>query len=122
EGVYSADGDYSKVGRIVEVAKRYGAKVLVDEAHSMLLVGPHGRGVCADQGVLEAVDLLVMTFSKGFGGVGGALFARNKITQYINWYAKCRMFSCALDPAVTGGIIKSLELARGEDGNQRRER
>ncbi len=122
EGVYSADGDYSKVGRIVEVAKRYGAKILVDEAHSMLLVGPHGRGVCAEQGVLEEIDLLVMTFSKAFGGVGGALFAPRKTTQYINWYAKCRMFSCALDPAVTGGILKSLELASGADGDERRQR
>jgi 7-keto-8-aminopelargonate synthetase-like enzyme len=122
EGVYSADGDYSEAARIVEIAKRYRAKVLVDEAHSMLLVGPHGRGVCADQGVLEEVDLLVMTFSKGFGGVGGALFAPRKTAQYINWYAKSRMFSCALDPAVTGGIIKSLELASGTNGDERRAR
>jgi 7-keto-8-aminopelargonate synthetase-like enzyme len=122
EGVYSADGDYSKVGRIVEVAKRYDAKVLVDEAHSMLLTGPHGRGLCANQGVLQDVDLLVMTFSKAFGGVGGALFAPRKTAQYVNWYAKCRMFSCALDPAVTGGIIKSLELASGSDGDERRRR
>lgn len=122
EGVYSADGDYSKTGRIVEVTKRYGAKVLVDEAHSMLLVGPHGRGVCAEAGVLQDVDLLALTFSKAFGGVGGALFAPRKTTQYINWYAKCRMFSCALDPAVTGGIIKALELAGGSDGDERRMR
>ena len=122
EGVYSADGDYSKTGRIVETAKRCGAKVLVDEAHSMLLVGPHGRGVCAEAGVLEEVDLLVLTFSKAFGGVGGALYAPRKTAQYINWYAKCRMFSCALDPAVTGGITKALELASGSDGDERRER
>lgn len=122
EGVYSADGDYSKTGRIVEVAKRYGAKVLVDEAHSMLLIGPHGRGLCAEAGVLEDVDLLVLTFSKAFGGVGGALFAPRKTAQYINWYARCRMFSCALDPAVTGGIMKALELASGSDGDERRRR
>ena len=122
EGVYSADGDYSKTGQIVETAKRHGAKVLVDEAHSMLLIGPHGRGVCAEAGVLEEVDLLVMTFSKAFGGVGGALFAPRKTAQYINWYAKSRMFSCALDPAVTGGIIKALELASGSDGDERRRR
>lgn len=122
EGVYSADGDYGKVGQIVQAAKKYDAKVLVDEAHSMLLAGPNGRGVCEAQGVLEAVDFIVITFSKSFGGVGGALVAKREITQYVNWYAKCRMFSCAIAPAVTGGVTKALELASGNDGDERRRR
>jgi glycine C-acetyltransferase len=122
EGIYSADGDAGCLSRIVEVAKRYRARVLVDEAHSMLLTGPNGRGMCEAQGVLDAVDLLVITFSKAFCGVGGALLARREITQYVNWFAKCRVFSCALDPAVTGGINKVLELAAGPDGAARRER
>ena len=122
EGVYSADGDYGKLQPIVKIAKKYGAFTLVDEAHSLLLSGENGRGVCEEQGVLEDVDMIVITFSKAFGGVGGALFARKEITQYVNWYAKCRMFSCALDPGVTGGMIKVLELASSEEGNIRRKR
>ncbi|MEM9163310.1 MAG: aminotransferase class I/II-fold pyridoxal phosphate-dependent enzyme [Cyanobacteria bacterium P01_F01_bin.4] len=122
EGVYSADGDYGEVGKIVQVAKKYGAKVLADEAHSMLLAGPNGRGVCEAQGVLAAVDFIVITFSKSFGGVGGALVAKKEIAQYVNWYARCRMFSCALAPAVTGGVTKALELASGDDGDKRRKR
>ncbi|MEZ4433246.1 MAG: aminotransferase class I/II-fold pyridoxal phosphate-dependent enzyme [bacterium] len=122
EGVYSADGDYGRVAETVAIARRHGARVLVDEAHSMLLDGPGGRGVSAAQGVLADVDLLVLTFSKAFAGVGGALVARRPIVRYVNWYARCRMFSCAMDPAVTGGILQALRLARSPDGDARRAR
>lgn len=120
EGVYSADGDHGRLHEIVQVAKRYEAAVLVDEAHSVLIAGEHGRGVCEEAGVLQDVDLYVMTFSKAFGGVGGALLAREDIVRYVNWYARCRMFSCGLDPAVTGGLLQVLDLARGSDGKERR--
>jgi 7-keto-8-aminopelargonate synthetase-like enzyme len=122
EGVYSADGDYGKIREIVAVAKRYQASVLVDEAHSMLLAGPNGRGACEEQGVLADVDLIVLTFSKSLSGVGGCLIARKEITQYVNFYARCRMFSCGLDPAVTGGMLKALELAGSADGAKRRQK
>jgi 7-keto-8-aminopelargonate synthetase-like enzyme len=122
EGIYSGDGDYGRVKEMVRIAKRYDAAVLVDEAHSVLLAGDRGRGVCEMQGVLEDVDLYVMTFSKAFGGVGGALLAHKNIVRYVNWYAKCRMFSCALDPAVTGGMLKVVELAKSHEGHLRRQR
>jgi glycine C-acetyltransferase len=122
EGVYSADGDFGHVRRIVETAKRRGAYVLVDEAHSTLLAGASGRGVCEQEGVLEDVDFYIATLSKAFSGVGGALIARKDVTQYVNWYAKARLFSCALDPGVTGGMLKVLELASGSVGAERRER
>jgi 7-keto-8-aminopelargonate synthetase-like enzyme len=122
EGVFSADGDMGRVADITEVAHAQGALVLVDEAHSMLVAGPTGRGVAEAQGVLDQIDFIVITFSKAFGGVGGALVAKQEVIQYVNWYAKCRFFSCALDPAVTGGIDKALELAMGPDGQERRQR
>lgn len=122
EGVYSADGDFARLAEIGDTAKRYGALVLVDEAHSALLCGPQGRGVAAKQGVLESVDLLVLTFSKAFGGIGGALMARREITQYVNWFAANRLFSCALSPGMTAGVLKALELAAGDVGEQRRKR
>ena len=122
EGVYSTDGDYGNLKDIVKVAKKYGAKILVDEAHSLLIAGPNGRGVVEEQGVLADVDMIIGTFSKSFAGVGGCLYAREEITNYVNWYARSRMFSCALDPAVTGGLIKALELASGPDGREKRKR
>jgi glycine C-acetyltransferase len=122
EGIYSGDGDYGNLKEVVRLAKQYGAFTLVDEAHSALVAGENGRGVCEQQGVLADVDLYVMTFSKAFGGVGGAVYAKKEIVQYMNWYAKCRMFSCALDPAVTGGMTKVIELANGPLGAERRKR
>ena len=122
EAIYSGDGDYGNLPEIVRLAKKYGAFTLVDEAHSALVAGDTGRGVCEQMGVLNEVDLYVMTFSKAFSGVGGALFAKREITKYVNWYGRCRLFSCALDPAVTGGMAKVVELARGPLGAERRAR
>jgi glycine C-acetyltransferase len=122
EGVYSADGDYGNILAITRTAKQYGAKVLVDEAHSFLIAGDTGRGVCEQQDVLKDVDMIIVTFSKSFGGIGGCLIAQQEIVNYVNYYARSRMFSCALDPAVTGGLIKVLELVSGNDGKERRQR
>ena len=122
EGVYSAGGEFGKVAEIGKVAKEYGAQLLVDEAHSALLVGPEGLGVAADQDALELVDYLVLTFSKAFGGVGGAVIAREELACYLNWYARSRFFSCAIDPAVTAGVLEVLDLAISEEGERRRKR
>ena len=122
EGVYSTDGDYGTLRDIIDVSKKYGAAVLVDEAHSLLVAGEKGRGVCEEQEVLSDADMIIATFSKSFGGVGGCLYAKKKVTNYINYYARSRMFSCALDPGVTGGLIKSVELAGNSDGDERRKR
>ena len=122
EGVYSTDGDYGNLKDIVTVSKNYGASILVDEAHSLLIAGKTGKGVVEEFDVLADVDLLIGTFSKSFGGIGGCEYAKNDLINYMNYYARSRMFSCALDPAVTGGIIKALELASGTDGDQKRKR
>jgi glycine C-acetyltransferase len=122
EGVYSGDGDFGNISETVRLAKKYGAYTMVDEAHSVLVAGQNGRGVSELQGVLDEVDLYVMTFSKAFGGVGGALLAKKEYCRYINFYARCRMFSCALDPAVTGGMVAALKLASSAEGNVRRRR
>lgn len=122
EGVFSADGDYGKLDVIVPLAKSYGAQVLVDEAHSFGLTGARGRGVAEELGVLDQVDYLVVTFSKALGGVGGALIAKKQLARYVNWYARCRMFSCAIDPAVTAGVTRGVELLGTADGAGRRKR
>jgi len=122
EGVYSTDGDYGNLRDMVTVSKKYGASILVDEAHSLLIAGKTGKGAVERFDVLSEVDLLIGTFSKSFGAVGGCVYAKKELINYMNYYARSRMFSCALDPAVTGGIIKALELAAGPDGDQKRKR
>jgi len=122
EGIYSADGDVGDLRGVIDVARKYGATVLIDEAHSLLVAGPNGRGVVEEQGVLEDAEIIIATFSKAFGGVGGCLIAKKELTRYINYYARSRMFSCAIDPATTGGLIKALELGAGPDGHAKRQR
>ena len=122
EGVYSTDGDYGNLKDIVSVTKKYGASILVDEAHSLLVAGATGKGAVEQFDVLADVDLLIGTFSKSFGGVGGCLYAKQELINYVNYYARSRMFSCALDPAVTGGVLKALELSSGPDGDKKRKR
>lgn len=122
EGVFSADGDYGDIKGVVQVSKKYGAKIMVDEAHSFLLTGDKGRGVCCSQGVLEEVDMIVGTFSKTFSGIGGFLLAKKTISEYISVYARNRMFSCALPPSITAGMLKAFQLAISKDGDERRKR
>jgi glycine C-acetyltransferase len=122
EGVFSAEGDFGALDRIVPLAKEFGAQVLVDEAHSFLLCGRYGRGVAEMMGVLDQVDYLVVTFSKALGAVGGALVANSAVARYVNWYARCRMFSAAIDPAVTAGVTRGLELGASEEGAAARAR
>ncbi|MEO1337500.1 MAG: aminotransferase class I/II-fold pyridoxal phosphate-dependent enzyme, partial [Myxococcota bacterium] len=88
EGVFSADGDYGALAEISEVCRHHGAALLVDEAHSILVAGENGRGAAEAAGILEHADLIVLTFSKSFGGVGGALIASQQMSRYVNWYAR----------------------------------
>lgn len=122
EGVYSASGDVGSVRQLATVAREHGAMVLVDEAHSAMLMGPHGLGATDADDALELVDFLVLTFSKAFGGVGGALLCKRELIPYFNWFSKTRFFSCALDPAVTGGLCKVTDLALSSEGDARRRR
>lgn len=122
EGVYSSDGSKADIKTITGLAKKYNARTLIDEAHSIMISGKHGRGVAEDQGVLDKIDMFIITFSKAFCSLGGALVAKKEITRYVNWYAKCRMFSAAMPPSVAGGIIKAIELGSGPDGAQRRKK
>lgn len=122
EGVFSVDGDYGDIKGVVGVSKKYSAKVFVDEAHSVLLTGENGKGVCSSQGVMEEVDFLIGTLSKTFSGIGGFLIAKTAVSNYINFYARNRMFSAALPASVIGGSRAVLKLAASNDGDQRRKK
>ena len=86
------------------------------------MAGATGKGVSEEAGVLEQIDYYVVTFSKAMGGIGGAVIARKEVARYLNWYAKCRMFSCALGPSVAAGVNQALLLAASSDGAARRKR
>lgn len=114
EGVYSMDGDICPLPELVAVAKKYGARILLDEAHSAFVYGEHGRGVAEHFGLEEEVDIHVGTFSKALGGMGGYVAGTQNLYNYLKGFARSRVFSCALSPVVAAGVLKSLEIQQAE--------
>lgn len=114
EGVYSMDGDVARLPEIVEVAKRHGARVMLDEAHSGFVYGEHGRGVAEHFGLESEIDVHIGTFSKALGGMGGYVAGSQSLYNYLMGFARSRVFSCALAPAVSAGVLQALRIAQRE--------
>ncbi|MCD7901406.1 MAG: aminotransferase class I/II-fold pyridoxal phosphate-dependent enzyme [Bacteroides sp.] len=114
EGVYSMDGDLANLPELVSVCKKYGAKILLDEAHATLIFGENGRGVAEYYHVEDEIDLTIGTFSKAFGAIGGFVTGDKKLMTYIRMFARSYVFSCAMAPATAAGILKVLELYQAD--------
>jgi 8-amino-7-oxononanoate synthase len=110
EGIYSMDGDFGNLKELTDVAQAHGASVFIDEAHSMLACGEHGRGAAEMFGVEDRVPLVYGTFSKAFGALGGFVAGSKDTLQYLRFYAHPYVYSCALPPVVIAAILKALEL------------
>lgn len=110
DGVFSMEGDLCKLPEIVELAKRYGASVMVDEAHGFGVLGDHGRGVCNHFGLTNQVDLIMGTFSKSFASIGGFIAGSKTTINFIRHQARSYIFSASCTPAATAAAHKSLEI------------
>jgi glycine C-acetyltransferase len=110
EGIYSMDGDFGALKELIAVAESHGASTFVDEAHSMLACGEHGRGAAEKFGVEDRIPLIYGTFSKAFAALGGFVAGSKDTIQYLRFYAHPYVYSCALPPAVVAGILKALEI------------
>lgn len=115
EGVYSMDGDLVNLPEIVTVCKKYGAKILLDEAHATLIFGKNGRGVAEHFGMEDQIDLTIGTFSKSFGAIGGFAVGDRKLMTYMRLFARSYVFSCAMAPHTAAGILKVLELYKKDN-------
>ena len=114
EGVYSMDGDVPPLREIIDVCRKHGARLMIDEAHSAFVFGPTGKGVAEDQGVEDEIDIHLGTFSKSLGGQGGYVVGPNRLINYLRGFSRSRFFSCALSPVVVAGLRKALEIAQAE--------
>ena len=110
EGIYSMDGDFGNLPELIAVAESHGASVFVDEAHSILACGEHGRGAAEHFGVEDRIRLTYGTFSKAFGALGGFIAGSRETLQYLRFYAHPYVYSCALPAVVVAAILKSLEI------------
>lgn len=109
DGVYSQDGDLSRLDKIVELGKHYGAFILMDDAHGVGVVGKYGRGTANHFNCEESIDLITGTFSKTFGSMGGYVTGSERLIQYLKYYARSNTFSAAISPPAAAASIQAIE-------------
>jgi 8-amino-7-oxononanoate synthase len=112
EGLYSIRGDVAPLRELVEVARAYGAYMLVDEAHSLGTFGPTGLGVAEAQGVLDQVDFVVGTFSKSLAGVGGVCVSDHKELRSLHFLSRAYVFTASGSPANVASVRAAVRVIR----------
>ncbi len=116
DGVFSMDGDIADIPGILEVTRKYGALLLIDEAHATGTVGAKGAGTLSYFGISEHNDIIVTgTLSKAIGTVGGYITASQEIIDYLRIYARSNMFSTSLPPSVCAAAIEVFKEMRETD-------
>jgi glycine C-acetyltransferase len=121
DGAFSMDGYIANLPAITTLAARYGALVMVDDAHATGFLGPEGRGSAAFHNVEGKVDILTGTFGKALGGaMGGFICARKEVVALLRQRARPYLFSNALAPAVCGSTMEAIRIARSDEGDKLR--
>ncbi len=110
DGVFSMEGDLADVPRIVEVAKKYDAWVMVDDAHGLGVMGEYGRGTVHYYGMDDEVDIIMGTFSKSFATLGGFIASSEDVVHYLRHHSRALIFSASPPPAVVATVDKVLDL------------
>ncbi len=116
DGVFSMDGDLAKLDRIVELAERYDAVVVVDDSHATGVLGPNGRGTPAHYGVADRIEIITSTFGKTLGGAtGGFTSGKAEIVELLRQRSRPYLFSNSLPPPIAVGALCALELVKQGD-------
>jgi 7-keto-8-aminopelargonate synthetase-like enzyme len=110
DGVYSMGGDLAPLPQIIEVCQRYGARLLVDDAHAVGVIGKGGRGTASHFGVEDKVDITVGTFSKSLASIGGFVCCPEDVAEWIKHFARPGVFSASLPPASVVAATTALEV------------
>lgn len=121
ESVFSMDGDWAMLAEIVEIKRRYGALLLLDEAHAVGVIGVNGRGLADQLGVAGEVDLHMGTLSKALGGSGGYACGGRKIIDLLINRARSFIYSTAQPPAVAAAAMAAIEFMMSPAGETRRQ-
>ncbi|MDH3815484.1 MAG: pyridoxal phosphate-dependent aminotransferase family protein [Acidobacteriota bacterium] len=120
DGVFSMEGDLADLPRIVELKKKFNARLMVDDAHGVGVMGEHGRGTMEHFGLEHEADLVMGTFSKSLAAVGGYVVGDSKVIDYIKHNARSLMFSAAPPPASVASVIKAIEIIEREPERRQR--
>jgi len=114
DGVFSMEGDVAKLLEIVALSKKYNASIYVDEAHSLGVFGETGAGICEHFGLSNDVDLIMGTFSKSLGSIGGFIASDEKIINFLKHNSRTLIFSASITPASTGCVLAALNVMAEE--------
>ncbi|MBP5217947.1 MAG: aminotransferase class I/II-fold pyridoxal phosphate-dependent enzyme [Bacteroidales bacterium] len=114
DGIYSMSGDIAPLPGILDLAEQYNAAVMVDDAHSLGVLGDHGRGTADYFGVTDRVDLIMGTFSKSFGSLGGFIAGSRNMLNYIRHNSRSLIFSASMPPANVAATIKAIDIMLSE--------
>jgi 8-amino-7-oxononanoate synthase len=120
DGVFSMEGDLADLPRIVELKKKFGSRLMVDDAHGIGVMGKSGRGTAEHFGVEDETDLVMGTFSKSLATVGGFVAGDSQVIDYIKHNARSLIFSAAPPPASVASVIKALEIIEREPERRQR--
>ncbi len=120
DGVFSMGGDIVNLPELVKVSKKHGARVMVDDAHGMGVLGKHGRGTAEHFGLEKEVDLVMGTFSKSFASIGGFVTGSEEVVHYIKHVSRAFIFSASPPPAAVATVLAAVEILQKEP--ERRER
>ena len=113
DGLFSMEGDIAPLPEIIPLCKKYGVRLMMDDAHAMGVLGG-GRGTAASFGVTEDVDLIMSTFSKSFASIGGFVAGQHDVIDYIKHKARSLIFSASIPPANTATALAALDIMRTE--------
>ncbi|MDN3582877.1 serine palmitoyltransferase [Mucilaginibacter flavus] len=114
DGIFSMEGDIVKLPEIVQLADQYGANIMVDDAHSLGVIGHKGAGTASHFGLTEHVDLIMGTFSKSLASLGGFIAADKDTVDYIKHRGRSLMFSASMTPGSVGSVIAALDIMESE--------
>jgi 8-amino-7-oxononanoate synthase len=114
DGVFSAEGEIAKLDQIVPIVKKHRARLFVDDAHALGVIGPEGRGTAHHFGVADQVDLMGGTFSKSFASIGGWLVGERKVLDYIRHFAPSFMFAASAAPPSVAAAMAAFDVMREE--------
>jgi glycine C-acetyltransferase len=120
EGVYSMDGDLAPLPELIDIARKYKAVLIIDDAHGTGVMGEHGGGTCEYFQREDDIDISMGTFSKSFGVNGGFVSGTKEIINYLRYNARSYVFSAALSPMVIAAVIAGLEVMEEEPWLQKK--
>ena len=114
DGVFSMEGDVIDLPKLIQFAKEHGVRVMIDDAHSIGVLGKHGRGTAEHFGLENQVDIVMGTFSKSLASIGGFIVGDEDVIHYIKHHARAFIFSASMPPSAVATVIAALDIIENE--------